>query len=70
MQGLPVRETCFKCGHSHRPRDCPFKNAERFACGERGHLAKVCWSKLRNHSKHTNVVKGAEKICLKDSHAL
>ena len=38
------------------------KNAECFACGKRGHLAKVCLSKLRNQSKHTNVVEGAEDL--------
>ena len=62
VQGLPVREMCFKCGRSHRPRVCPFKNAECFAWGKQGHLAKVCRSKVRNHLKHTNVVKGAEDL--------
>ena len=62
VQGLPVREMCFKCGRSHRPRVCPFKNAECFAWGKQGHLAKVCRSEVRNHLKHTNVVKGAEDL--------
>ena len=62
MLGLPVRETCFKCGRSHQPRDCPFMNAECFASGKLGHLAKVCRSKLRNQSKHANVVEKAEDL--------
>ena len=62
MQSLQDRERCCKCGRFHQSRECPFRNAECFTCGKRGHLAKVCRSKLRNKPRHANVVEGVEDV--------
>ena len=43
-------------------KSCPYKNTECFACGKRGHLAKMCRSKSRTRSKvgRTNMVEDVD----------
>lgn len=38
----PPTLECYKCGESHRPNVCPFKDAECFYCHKKGHLAVKC----------------------------
>ena len=39
---------CYRCLKSHDPKECPFKNAECFACKLSGHNKAAC--RLRNAS--------------------
>ena len=38
---------CYRCGGKHQATGCPFKEAECYACRKKGHIAKVCRSKLK-----------------------
>ena len=38
---------CYRCGGKHQATGCPFKEAECYACRKKGHIAKVCCSKLK-----------------------
>ena len=38
---------CYRCGGKHQATNCPFKEAECYACGKKGHIAKVCRSKSK-----------------------
>ena len=40
------RNPCFRCGAWHDPTQWRFKNAECCSCGKKGHIKKVCRSKL------------------------
>ena len=39
---------CYRCGGSHSHQVCRFQNSTCHYCHKRGHIAKVCKSKLRN----------------------
>ncbi|MCY3927857.1 MAG: retroviral-like aspartic protease family protein [Acidobacteria bacterium] len=40
------KKNCHRCGDKHSPADCKFKTAECRKCGKKGHIARVCKSKL------------------------
>ena len=44
-----LRDTsnCYRCGGDHRASKCRFRKSECLHCGKKGHIAKVCRSKLR-----------------------
>ena len=45
---LPVSTTkYYRCGGTHLPKDCYFKDAECHFCKKRGHIAKVCHPKTK-----------------------
>ena len=45
---LPVSAAkCYRCGSTHLPKDCYFKDTECHFCKKRGHLAKVCRTKTK-----------------------
>ena len=45
---LPVSAAkCYRCGDTHLPKDCYFKDAECHFFKKRGHLAKVCHAKTK-----------------------
>ncbi len=35
---------CYRCGGSHNPAKCKFREADCHNCGKRGHIARVCKS--------------------------
>ena len=39
-------KSCYHCGDKHCPADCKFRAAECRKCGKKGHIARVCKSKL------------------------
>ena len=41
--------TCFRCGGSHAPNLCKFKDEKCYLCLKKGHIAKVCQSKTLNN---------------------
>ena len=40
---------CFRCGGSHAPNLCKFKDEKCYLCLKKGHIAKVCQSKSSNN---------------------
>ena len=45
---MPVSAAkCYPCGGTHLPKDCYFKDAECHFCKKRGHIAKVCRTKIK-----------------------
>ena len=45
---LPVSAAkCYRCGGTHLPKDCYFKDVECHFCKKRGHIAKVCHAKTK-----------------------
>ena len=45
---LPVSAAkCYRCGGTHLPKDCYFKDAECHFCKKIGHIAKVCRAKTK-----------------------
>ena len=67
VKSIPVKERCYKCGRFHFPKNCPFKDAECFNCGKRGHIARVC--RKSRTPQHTNTIDDAnESVC--DTHML
>jgi hypothetical protein len=49
-KGKPGRQ-CYRCGGDHLHTTCKYKDAECHHCHKRGHIAPVCKSKPRTHSK-------------------
>ena len=45
------RYACYRCGGNHLANICSFKSAECRACGKKGHIARVCKSKIRQTSR-------------------
>ena len=43
--------TCFRCGGSHSPVGCRFKDVSCNYCGKKGHIAKVCYSRERDNKQ-------------------
>ena len=41
---------CYRCGGQHDPTHCRFQQAECHACGKKGHIRKVCRSKVAGKS--------------------
>ena len=39
---------CYRCGGMHKATDCKFQDAECNFCKKKGHIAKVCRSKLKS----------------------
>ena len=39
---------CYRCGGKHKATDCKFRDAECNFCKKKGHIAKVCRSKLKS----------------------
>ena len=60
---------CYRCGAKHKPTDCKFRDAECNFCKKKGHIARVCRSKIkstqgaqmRTHQLQTNAVPDAEE---------
>ena len=55
-RGKPPRKArsptvCFRCGANHAPDSCKYKTFDCNHCGKKGHLAKVCRSKLNQTPK-------------------
>ena len=44
---------CYRCGGSHSHRECRFQDSTCHYCHKRGHIAKVCKSKLRKFKPTT-----------------
>ena len=40
------KKSCYRCGDKHSTADCKFRAAECCKCGKKGHIARVCRSKL------------------------
>ena len=51
VKGQPQNseKLCPRCGGKHKVTACPFKEAECHTCKKRGHIAKVCQTKLKKH---------------------
>jgi len=43
------QEECYRCGGNHRPHECKWKDAKCYICDKKGHLAKKCRNKGRQH---------------------
>ncbi|KAJ8947064.1 hypothetical protein NQ318_019959 [Aromia moschata] len=46
-------KACFRCGNSHDPEECPFKEAQCHFCKKKGHIERACLSKKRSLKKGT-----------------
>ena len=44
---------CYRCGGKHKASECKFRDAECNFCKKKGHIAKVCRSRLKLHKSHT-----------------
>ena len=44
-------KTCYRCGGNHHPSGCRFRDANCNYCGKKGHIAKVCRSRLQETPK-------------------
>ena len=50
---LPVSASkCYRCGGTHLPNDCYFKDVECHFCKKRGHIAKVAEGHRHQHKTH------------------
>ena len=49
-QGKSVLPICYRCGAKHKATECRFKEAECNFCKKKGHIAKVCHSRLKQKS--------------------
>ena len=49
-QGKSVLPICYRCGAKHKATECRFKEAECNFCKKKGHIAKVCRSRLKQKS--------------------
>ena len=51
VKGQPQNseKLCYRCGRKHKATACLFKEAECHTCEKRGHIAKVCRTKLKKH---------------------
>ena len=45
---------CYRCGKSHNPRFCRFKDASCHNCGKRGHIAPMCKNEKQQKSGEFN----------------
>jgi len=59
LQWRATPTDCYCCGAKHKATDCRFKDAECNFCKKKGHIAKVCHSKLKiqkseTHQMHTD----------------
>ncbi|XP_071493853.1 uncharacterized protein [Diadema antillarum] len=45
------QKACYRCGATHSPDTCRFRNNTCFNCGKTGHIARVCRSR-RNDNVH------------------
>ena len=46
------KKNCYHCGDKHSQADCKFRAAECHKCGKKGHIARVCRSKLSVQEPH------------------
>ena len=45
---IKQKNECYRCGGgSHKASECKFKDAECHYCKKKGHIARVCRSRLR-----------------------
>ena len=51
---------CHRCGGSHEPSTCPFKQYDCHFCKKKGHLARVCCKKGRSAPEKAHHVEGEE----------
>ena len=55
---------CYQCGGKHGANSCRFRDTECFACGEKGHLARMCSRRREgdraNRNTQANWVTGLE----------
>ena len=45
---------CYRCGAKHNPDQCHLKSEKCYACGKRGHIARVCRSKKKVKTTKTD----------------
>ncbi|XP_049868122.1 uncharacterized protein K02A2.6-like [Pectinophora gossypiella] len=36
------QQRCYRCGRTHHPDECSFRDSDCYVCGDRGHIAKMC----------------------------
>ena len=51
---------CSGCGAKHWKEDCPFPKAECYLCKKIGHIAKVCFNKVK--MKAANLVSESSNV--------
>lgn len=63
--------TCFRCGAQHHPNSCRFKNYSCNYCHKKGHIVKVCRSRLWNEcrgQRNLNSQLNIMQTCSKQTH--
>ena len=46
-QPIRTKEQCYRCGGTHMPSSCGFEDSQCNFCQKKGHIAKVCRSRIR-----------------------
>ena len=51
-EGASSNQSCYRCGGNHHQSNCRFREVECHSCKKKGHIAKVCRSKLNAKKAH------------------
>ena len=60
--------TCYRCGGPHKAPVCPLKDVECNYCHKKGHIEKVCRSKLNNQGKKKTYKKATHMVTESEEH--